>query len=126
MSQSSPFDHRPDEELGSLLRGALTPEVEPGFTQRVLAAAQARYGAGIPRDDWWQVLGAWARPGLAAAVGLAAAATIWLTNASSRSEGDVTLEEVFRAAAGAVAPPLLMASSAPPSFDRVLGSSLEP
>ncbi len=126
MNQSSPFDHRSDVELGGVLREALAPGDERAFTGRVLAAAQARYGAGAPEDEWWHVLGTWARPGLAAALALAAGATIWLARASTRGEVEVTLEEVFRATAEATAPPLLVASGAPPSFDRVLGSSLEP
>jgi hypothetical protein len=126
MSPSSPFDHRPDVELGGLLREALAPGDEGVFTSRVVAAAEARHGASALGVDGWQVLGTWARPGLAAALGLAAGATIWLAQASTRSEVEVTLEEVFRATAEAVVPPLLVASGAPPSFDRVLGSSLEP
>ena len=71
-------------------------------------------------------LGAWARPGVAAALVLLAGATIWLTNASSRNEADTTLEEVLLATAEAVAPPFFTATMAPPTFDVVLASSFEP
>ena len=90
---------------------------------RVLAAAQERSAYGAP---WWQVLGAWARPGVAAALALLAGATIWFANASSRNEADTTLEEVLLATAETVAPPCLTSATAPPSFDVVLASSLEP
>jgi hypothetical protein len=123
MNWSSPFDHRPHPELGALLREALAADGEPAFAARVLAAAQQRSAHGAP---WWQVLGAWARPGVAAALVLLAGATIWLTNASSRNEADTTLEEVLLATAEAVAPPFFTATMAPPTFDVVLASSFEP
>lgn len=126
MNWSSPFDHRPHPELGALLRDALTPGDEQAFVDRVLAAAAARAGSGYYGAPWWQVLGAWARPGVAAALALLLGATIWFANASSRNEADTTLEEVLLATAEAVAPPFLTATTAPPSFDVVLASSLEP
>lgn len=125
MNWSSPFDHRPHPELGNLLREALDAGDEPAFVDRVLAAA-AGGGSGYYGAPWWQVLGAWARPGVAAALALLAGATIWLARASSRNESDATLEEVLLASGEAVAPPFLTATTAPPSFDVVLASTLEP
>lgn len=124
MNPSSPFDHRPDPELGALLREALASGGEGGFVDGVLAAA-ARTGYGSP-GAWWQVLGTWARHGLAAALVALAGATIWWVNASPGNEADASWEEVFLASAEAVAPPFLTATTAPPSFDQVLASSLEP
>lgn len=124
MNWSSPFDHRPHPELGARLREALAAGDQHAFVERVLAAAAGR--GGHFGEPWWQVLGAWARPGVAAALALLAGATIWLTRASSRSEADATLEEVLLATAGTVAPPFLSATTAPPSIDVVLVSSLEP
>jgi len=123
MNWSSPFEHRPHPELGALLREALTADGEQVFVARVLAAAQQRSAYGAP---WWQVLGAWARPGVAAAMVLLAGATLWFSNASSRSEADTTLEDVLLATAEAAAPPFLSATTAPPTFDVVLASSFEP
>jgi hypothetical protein len=124
MNWSSPFDHRPHPELGGLLRDALTPDDEQAFVDRVRAAtAQERSAYGAP---WWQVLGAWARPGVAAALALLAGATIWFTKASSRNEADTTLEEVLLATAEPVAPPFFTATMTPPTFDVVLASSFEP
>jgi hypothetical protein len=122
MNWSSPFDHRPHPELGGLLREALTAGNEQGFVDRVRAAAQERSAYGAP---WWQVLGTWARPGVAAALALLAGATFWLANASSRNEADTTLEEVLLATADTVAPPFLTTIT-PPTFDVVLAASFEP
>ena len=44
----------------------------------------------------------------------------------SRSEAEATLEEVFRATAETAAPAFLVAATAPPSFDRLLATTLEP
>jgi hypothetical protein len=123
MNWSSPFDHRPHPELGALLREALTADDEQAFAARVLAAAQQRSAYDPP---WWQVLGAWARPGVAAALALLAGATIWYANASSRNEADTTLEDVLLAAAEPATPPFLSATIAPPTFDVVLAASFEP
>lgn len=123
MSGPSPFDHRPDPELGAWLREALDQGGEQAFLDRVLAAA-GRVEAGVPAA--WQVLGGWARHGVAAVLVGLAAATIWLSSASTRNEAEPSLEEVFLASAEAVAPPFLTATTAPASFDQVLASSLEP
>lgn len=68
----TPFDARPDEELGALLRQHLSGDDPAQFVARLrLAVAQA------DRAESWEVLAGWARPGLVAA-GLAAAALIWM------------------------------------------------
>ena len=123
MSGPSPFDHRPDPELGALLRQVLDPGGEDAFLGRVLSAA-GRVQAGVPAA--WQVLGGWARHGVAAVLVGLAAATIWWASASTRNEAEPSLEEVFLASAEPVAPPFLTATTAPASFDQVLASSLEP
>jgi GNAT superfamily N-acetyltransferase len=70
MSGSNLFDHTPDEELGSLLRAHLSAPEDDGFTVRVLARLGAR------EDSSLEVLARWARLGIAAALLLAAAATL--------------------------------------------------
>jgi hypothetical protein len=57
----SNFDHSPDPVLGEALREVLAVGDDPAFVHRVTA----RLGAA---DTWWQVLGAWARPGMVAAL----------------------------------------------------------
>lgn len=124
MTQWSPFDHQPDAELGAALREALAAEGEPAFVARVLESA-TRMGLGSGRGSWWWVLETWARAGVAAALLLAAGATIWFSRASSRGQ-EATLEEVFLATAEMVAPSFPAAAPTAPSFDRVLALSLEP
>jgi len=70
MTTPNPFDHIPDPELGSLLRTHLAAPESEGFTARVLARLGAR------EDSSLEVLARWARLGIAAALVLAAAATI--------------------------------------------------
>lgn len=70
MSASNPFDHIPDPELGELLRAHLSAPENDGFAVRVLARLGAR------EDSSLEVLARWARLGIAAALVLAAAATI--------------------------------------------------
>lgn len=63
----TPFEHRPDPELGALLRDALEPAGHAAFVARVVAAAEGGGGAGrdAPTVD---VLAQWARIGIAAAI----------------------------------------------------------
>jgi len=79
---SNPFDLRPDPELGHLLRDHLEPGGHAAFTARLAAAvaatAEARAVARRPGETSWDVLAAWARPGLAAAAVLAALLGGWL------------------------------------------------
>jgi len=71
MNVNSPFDPGPDRELGDLLRQALTPEDNAQFVARVLARLPVA-------GSFWEVLAGWARPGIAAAILLAAALGYWL------------------------------------------------
>jgi len=73
VTQPSPFDHRQDRELGEALRSALSGKNEAAFVESVVARAASFQASAAERGDWWEVLGAWARPGIAAAaIGLAA------------------------------------------------------
>jgi hypothetical protein len=74
MTIGSPFDGSPDHELGAALRALLSPGEDAAFAARVLA----RLEPGSP----WEALAQWARPGLAAALLLAAALGFWFTLAS--------------------------------------------
>ncbi len=70
--ESNAFDAGPDPELGRLLREALTPAGQADFVSRVLA--------GLPEQgSLWDILAGWARPGIAAAILLAAALGYWLS-----------------------------------------------
>ena len=124
MTSPSPFDHRPDARLGQALKDALTVGDEVSFTRRVLAAAERAFGAGPIREDGWDVLTAWARPGGAAAAARAGAASLWVAVASSRGSRDVTLEDVYRPAGEADPAAMLVADAAPPDLDQLLAVAL--
>lgn len=94
----SPFDHRPWRDLGRVLGEVLEAGDNRVFVARVMAEIRALDVRPF-RSDWWEVLGAWARPGLAAAAALVAL-TIGLT-ISSRTTGAVeetTADDALRAA----------------------------
>lgn len=82
----SPFDHRPWRDLGRVLREVLEAGDNRVFVARVMAEIRALDVQPF-RSDWWEVLGAWARPGLAAAATLVAL-TMGLA-ISSRTTGAV-------------------------------------
>lgn len=89
MNANSPFGAGPDRELGDLLREALTPDGQADFVSRVLAR--------LPESrSLWDVLAGWARPGIAAAILLAAALGYWLLPQIGES-GAPTAAEVLAA-----------------------------
>ncbi|UCF19488.1 MAG: hypothetical protein JSU87_16450, partial [Gemmatimonadota bacterium] len=84
---SSSFDHRPDERLGKLLRAVLSGGDDAAFVQEVLARVAGEEITTPIAVQPWEVLGRWARPGLAAAaVGLVAAVIVWLSGTQAQPE----------------------------------------
>ncbi len=82
MNSIDPFDSRPDPVLGARLRDCLDPADNAAFAARVRAK--------LPRGGGqWETLARWARPGIAAALMVAAALGYW-----------VVLQEAQRAPAG--------------------------
>jgi hypothetical protein len=72
MTELTPFDSRPDPELGAALRAALGPSGDAAFASRFRAALAA--------DTPIEVLARWVGPGLvAAAATLLLAAGLWST-----------------------------------------------
>jgi hypothetical protein len=65
MTDHSPFDHTPDPAMGQALREVLAVEDDAGFVRLVLDRVRAP-------EPWWEILGDWARPGVAAAMLLTA------------------------------------------------------
>jgi hypothetical protein len=65
MTGHSPFDHTPDPVLGEALREVLAVGDDPTFVRHVLERIRAP-------EPWWEILGDWARPGVAAALLLTA------------------------------------------------------
>ena len=115
MSESG-FDHRPDPELGAALRDALTLPDDAGFVRRVVAAAGAA-------PAWWDVLGAWVRPGLAAALVLSAAAGFWLGRSVGRAESATVVDDPIPAMADSGHVAALFAAARPPDVDLVLAAT---
>lgn len=112
MTLSNPFDPGRDEALGRLLASALDPGDHGRFAARVRAALP-----GTEADSPWEVLARWARPGIAAAVLLAASLAGWL--ALGRPGSPAVAEAPARSAEPAEA---LFAASEAPSHDGVLAA----
>jgi hypothetical protein len=68
-----PFDPQRDEALGELLRAHLSSDDDAAFAARVRG------------DTSWDVLARWARPGVAAAAGIAATIALWLALSSAQA-----------------------------------------
>lgn len=115
----SVFDHQPDPELGTALRELLTAPDDAAFARRVVAAAGA-----VPM--WWEVLGAWVRPGLAAALVLTALAGFLLGRTIRTAEPALVVADEPPAeltnGEGAAA---LFGAPRPPDVDQVLAASRE-
>lgn len=86
----SPFSHERDAELGELLRTHLDGQHPGAFVTRVQARLRADRAAGP-----FEVLGAWMRPGLAAAAVVALLAGWWITSSGATEAVSSTPMEVF-------------------------------
>lgn len=103
---------RRDRQLGDALRAVLTRPDEEAFVRRVLA----RLGE---TGTWWEVLGQWARPGLAAALLLAVVGGFWLGSRVLPPAG-VALEDTPAAAGTAGRMAALLNAPEPPAVDVIL------
>ena len=128
MSTVSPFDHRPDAELGAELRRALDAGGEAEFVAGVLLAADTMYGTGLP-GQWWTVLTRWARPSVVAAMLVIAAVAfslgVRMGQRSVQNAAATPVADPLRQDREQVAIPVLMAGSEAPSVDVVLAVALE-
>lgn len=109
------FDPRPDPELGHLLREHLSGSDAAGFGARLRAAVAAAQPASP-----WDVLSAWAMPGLAAAALVLLALGALL--GGGRVGDGVAIEQALEVTS---APAELVAAAYSPSSDVVLGAALE-
>ncbi|MEE8191229.1 MAG: hypothetical protein V3T74_00685 [Gemmatimonadales bacterium] len=126
MSDTSPFDHRPDPELGRALEDALSAPDDERFARQVMAAADSVFGAG-GSESWWQELTAWARPGLVAAMLLIAAGAFWMgSQMGQRGNGTGALGDPLSAAdSEQLGVPVLLAGGEAPSVDAVMAVAFE-
>lgn len=83
MTTDNPFSSERDAELGGLLRAHLEGADHAGFTARVRAQLAGR-PVGGPEESLWDVLAAWARPGIAAGFLLATLAGAVLAMRAAR------------------------------------------
>lgn len=124
MTGTSPFDHRPDAELGAVLREALSPADDAAFTARVVAAAEPLLGSAAA-PDWWEVLVGWARTELAAAsLALLAGAVLWWGVTRNGENGASALGDPLRAVTELAPVAALLAESLEPNMDEVLAVAL--
>ncbi len=114
MSKHDPFDQRSDPVLGEALRQALSAPDDAAFARRVMARVTA------PAANWWDVLGTWARPGLAAALVVAALVGFWIGHAQGTHPAATLEDPLSSAAQAAGAAPVLFDASRPPTMDVVL------
>jgi len=118
----SPFDHRQDRELGDALRAALSGSNEADFVQAVVAGAAELQDREILDNDWWGILNAWAKPGLvAAAIGLIAAAALWLSGVGIGTEASAIAADPLEAS---VEIPAAFLTAQAPDINEVLALEL--
>ncbi|HEV8398541.1 MAG TPA: hypothetical protein VGQ18_01760 [Gemmatimonadales bacterium] len=123
MNDEKTFDHRPDPELGAALRRALDPPRgnQTAFVARVMARYDETLAAStVPT---WEVLAAWSRRGIAAALVAAVAGGFLLGRALQTSE-----PEIFDAAMAPTSGPgvaALVTATDPPDASIVFASLVE-
>ena len=118
---TSPFDQQRDERLGRRLKEILSSSDDAAFVRRVMDGADVEVFAG---GQPWEVLNRWARPGLAAAIGVAAGVVLWLTALSGQPTGTIPLGDPLPSLAEAEVPAVLVSSGQPPDLDDVLAAGL--
>lgn len=82
MTERNDFDPGPDLALGDVLREHLTAPDDGAFTARVMERVRLE-----PRDNSWEVLAHWLRPGLVAAATLAFAMALGLYAFGGANQG---------------------------------------
>ena len=123
MNDEKTFDHRPDPELGAALRRALDPP--RGDQAAFVARVMARYDRALATSTvpTLEVLAAWARRGIAAALVAAVAGGFLLGRALQTPE-----PETFDAAMAPTSGPgvaALVAATDPPDASIVFASLVE-
>ncbi len=122
----SPFDHERDVQLGNVLRDALAADDDETFANSVVARLKEVEGVRPGSGEGWDVLYAWARPGVAAAtLGLAAALSVWMGGNGTFRQSDVVLDNPLQPANEAFVTSALLTTTQPPTVDVVLGMALE-
>jgi hypothetical protein len=121
----SPFDHRPDRELGKALESVLSGADEAAFVRRVLNRVAEMQEGGSLGLAWWEILDTWARPGLvAAALGLIAGVMIWAGGLTFGGQTTIALGDPLQSVGDSGVPAAFLATAQPPSLSEVLAMEL--
>jgi hypothetical protein len=112
MTEHSPFDHTPDPLLGEALREVLAIGDDPGFVRQVLDRIRAP-------EPWWEVLGDWARPGVAAAMIITAVGGFLLGRLVAPEPAGLAAGENGSAIGLEVT--VLLTDGGPPDVESILG-----
>jgi hypothetical protein len=120
-----PHDEQPLPELEGLKAPYRTEAVRRAARQRIVAAAEPLLARRQGTATSWEVLAAWARPGLVAATIalLVLAGGLELASQRRPSGEPVALEEVLVSTANGEGSALLLAA-AEPDADALLGAAL--
>jgi hypothetical protein len=117
--KSSPFDHKPIRDLGRALREVLDAGDNRAFVARVMEEVRA-FDVRRLGSDWWEILGAWARPGLAAAAVLMALAVgLTVAGGTTSTVDEITAEDALRATTEAS---VLTVAAEPPDVEFILAA----
>jgi hypothetical protein len=114
MTGHSPFDHAPDPALGEALREVLGVDDDAAFVRAVLERTHAV-------EPWWEILGDWARPGVAAALLVVAAGAFLLGRLVTPAPTVLGAGEPVQAGFEVTA---LLADAAVPDIEVLLGEGL--
>ena len=125
MSAYSPFDHRPDKSLGRALKELLTPDDHRAFVTKIVVRAEREFRGAPTWASPWEVLSAWARPGLAAAVIVMIVALLGLPLRSGRDVQEATVDDALGRAAESEEQLTILHSPTPPDVNVVLASGFE-
>lgn len=108
----NPFDHERDATLGEILREHLEPRGHENFVRAVMLQVRSA-------DSSWEVLGRWARPGIAAAAAFLLGVSMWF--ALNQPIDDPTLADAMRPGDA----PVSFLSADQPDNELVLQAVLE-
>lgn len=114
MTEQSPFDHAPDTAMGEALREVLAVGEDPEFVRRVLERVR------LP-EPWWEILGDWARPSVAAAMVIVAVGGFLLGRVVAPQPTDMALSEPDPAGIVLLEASVLMSEAGPPDVETILG-----
>ena len=114
MTVHSPFDHAPDPAFGEALREVLEVGDDAAFVRAVLERTRVA-------EPWWEVLGDWARPGVAAALLAVAAGAFLLGRLVAPTPALLGGGEPVQAGFEVTA---LLADAAVPDVETLLGDGL--